>query len=93
MALMKSCKFLQLVGRWYCGNISKQLMCTRVVQFHPCQNVAHEEHLAIIWCRNNDSLRKGKKENSFDESSEVMPLNAGKCPPGAMLVITLLYLL
>lgn len=90
---MKSCKFLQLGGRWYCGNISKQLVCNRSVHFHPFQNVACEEHLAIIWCRNNDGLRKGKKKDDFDESSWVMPLNAGKGPPGAMLVITLLYLL
>lgn len=90
---MKSCKFLQLGGRWYCGNISKQLVCNRTVHFHPFQNVACEEHLAIIWCRNNDSLRKGKKKDDFHESSWAMPLNAGKGPPGAMLVITLLYLL
>lgn len=52
-----------------------------------------KEHLDIIWCKNNDSLRKGKKKDGFYELSRVMPLNAEKAPSGAVLVITLLYLL
>lgn len=61
-----------------------------IVQFHSNHfNVAHEEHLEIIWCKNNDSLRKGKKKDGFYESS----LSAGRGPSGAGLVITLLYLL
>lgn len=71
------------------GTFSQQFACNRTVSFQPFQNVAHEEHLEIIWCKNNDSLRKGKKKDGFYESS----LSAGRGPSGAGLVITLLYLL
>ena len=55
--------------------------------------VAREECVAIIWCEYSDSLRKGKKKDGFDESSWMLPLNAGKGPPGAVLLNILLYLL
>lgn len=90
---MKPCKFIQSGGRWCRRNISKQLVCNCTVQFHPFQKVAREECIAIIWCEYSDSLRKGKKKDGFDESSWMLPLNAGKGPPGAVLLNILLYLL
>lgn len=83
--LMKSCKFTQLEDRWDLDNFSKQLVCNCMVQFQPFQNAAHEEHLDIIRCENNDNLRKGKQKDGFYESSWV--ISAGDSPPGATSVL------